>query len=189
MDVLSHFGQCQIAHFACHGQPVFSDPSQSRLLLEDWESNLLMVSNIISLKLKTPKLAYLSACYAADNPTGTLFDEGIHLIGACQLAGFIHSIGTLWRINDEHSVTVSRDVYATMSQPSGVIDVQRASEGVHKAIRRLREVTREIPGFSKLCPDDPLVWAPYVHIGPECKEGGALSETIRKNLSGRLWEG
>ena len=163
VDVLSRLGRCQIAHFACHGQSVFSDPSQSRLLLEDWESNPLTVSDIISLKLKTSKLAYLSACYVADNPMETLFDEGIHLIGACQLAGFIHGIGTLWRINDEHSVTVSRDVYGTMSQPSGVIDAQRASEGLHKAIRRL---TREIPGFSKQCPDDPLVWAPYIHIGP-----------------------
>jgi CHAT domain-containing protein len=109
------------------------------------------------LKLKNAQLAYLSACHAAANRVEDLLDEGIHLAGACQIAGFPHVIGTLWSIHDKHSVQVAEVVYGSIFPRSGkkVVDFAQTAAGLHSAIRQLREEN----------PKDPLVWAPYIHLG------------------------
>ena len=63
--VLSAIPDHQVVHFACHGHSD-SDPSQSQLLLCDWETAPLTVSDIASLNLQVPQLAYLSACHTAN---------------------------------------------------------------------------------------------------------------------------
>src|SRR5208282_5159627 len=76
--VLSAIHDHQVVHFACHGHSV-SDPSQSRLLLRDWEMASLTVSDIASLNLQVPQLAYLSACHTAATIAFRLVDESINL--------------------------------------------------------------------------------------------------------------
>ena len=134
------------------------DPSASMLLLTDWESDPLTVADIVASKLENCQLAYLSACHAASNRVEDLFDEGIHLAAACQLAGVPHVIGTLWRIDDCLSAKVAQRVYNAMSNGLEGIDFGKAAEALHFAIRRTKnETIRE----SEVALD----WVPYIHIG------------------------
>lgn len=160
-DVLSQLRGSQIAHFACHGESTLTDPSQSRLFLSDWQTSPLTVADIISLKLEDPQFAYLSACHAANNRVVDLLDEGIHLAGAFQLAGFPFVVGTLWQIDDEHCVQVAKSMYTAMIGDGQIIDVTLSAPALHNAVDALRDVTRGESGGE----DDPLVWATYVHMG------------------------
>ena len=108
-DILGLLHRVQIVHLACHGQSVYDDPSQSFLLLKDWQTDPLTVGDIFSLNLRNCRLAYLSACHAANNSSEGLFNEAIHIAGACQLAGIPHVIATLWHIRDRHSANVAKD--------------------------------------------------------------------------------
>jgi len=49
-DVVEELRECSVVHFACHGQVSFN-PSQSRLLLSDWETNPLTVADVVRLRL------------------------------------------------------------------------------------------------------------------------------------------
>jgi CHAT domain-containing protein len=166
-DVLLKLRTSSIAHFACHGRNYAFDPSQSSLLLSDWNMNPLAVSDIGALKPEYSKFAYLSACHAASNYTRGLFDEGIHLAGAFQLAGFSQVIGTLWRIEDELSVLVSQGVYRAMLHEFGGIDIGKSAQGLHRAVRAMRNEEIVFPGFTRKrrLRSEPLVWAQYIHIG------------------------
>lgn len=59
-------------------------------------------------------------------------------IGAYQLAGFRHVIGTLWEVNDESCVDIERVKYEWM-QKQGLSDAS-VSEGLHRACTKLRSV-------------------------------------------------
>ena len=156
--VLSELQQCQIVHFACHGESTVSDPSRSRLFLMD---EPLTVTDIIALKLKDPQFAFLSACHAANNRVLDLLDEGIHLTGACQLAGFPFVVGTLWQLDDEKSVQLTNEVYSAMVENGKRVAIARSAVALHNAISKLRaETKRENRGI-----DDPLIWATYIHVG------------------------
>ena len=155
--VLDYLPECQIAHFACHGESNPNDPSQSRLLLEDWKEDPLSVADITALNLENARFAYLSACSAADNQVEALIDEGIHLTGACQLAGFPSVVGTLWHISDEYSVKVATEVYRKMCGTSDRIDPEKAAVALHLAVRNLRSELQSC--------ENPLLWAPYIHMG------------------------
>jgi CHAT domain-containing protein len=103
----------------------------------------------------------------ADNRSETLLDESIHITGACQLAGFASVVGTLWQISDKYSADIAVSVYRAMAEDGITLDVVRAAEGLHHAVRELREETRRVGGFSKRYVDasDPLLWAVYIHVG------------------------
>lgn len=163
--VLTELAACQIVHFACHGHSSLSNPSESRLILKDWVSDPLTVADLTAMKLDRCQLAYLSACHAANNPDINLLEEGIHLAGACQLAGFPYVIGTLWVIDDKESAALAPSVYHNMLDESGHIDVMRSAHGLHHAILQLRDHTRHPIGLSSAIPDDPLIWATYIHMG------------------------
>jgi hypothetical protein len=45
------------------------------------------------------------------------------------------------------------------------LDPQRAAESLNRAVRSLRDRTRVIEGFRRPVPDDPLFWAPFIHLG------------------------
>lgn len=164
-DVLPVLQDCSIAHFSCHGIVDLSDPSASSLLLSDWETNPLTISDVNALKLPNARLAYLSACHASSNRALALLDEGIHLTGAFQMAGFPRAIGTLWQVDDERSVQVSERVWETMLNDDGMVSFGKAAEGLHHAVRRLREQTRWVEGVEMEFPDQPIVWAPPFHMG------------------------
>ncbi|KAF5591239.1 uncharacterized protein FSUBG_10540 [Fusarium subglutinans] len=176
-EVLEGLKKCKIFHFAGHGQSDPADPSQSCLLLEDWETNPLTAGTLRDHRLQDnpPFFAYLSACSTGANESDRFADEGVHLAHAFQLAGFRHVVGTLWRVSDRYSVQVAKVLYETM-QHAGVTD-QAICLGLHRAVRALRDgridmdvdvpkragEIRDIVG----CEEDtkPLYWVPYVHFG------------------------
>jgi hypothetical protein len=186
-DVLAALDDCEIFHFAGHGSTDLSNPSASGLIMSD---KPLTVASLFEINLHTrqPFLAYLSACGTGQIEHKELIDEGLHLIAACQLAGFQHVIGTLWRVNDEFCAKMATMTYEWM-RAQGISDAS-ISEGLHHASRRLRgrwvtenatRASRQIateqwrsnqgkvrgraPRDIKSCDDTPLYWVPYVHFG------------------------
>lgn len=179
--VLSVLKEHQIVHFACHGYPS-ADPSQSRLLLSDWKTSPLTVADVMSVKLQRAQFAFLSACHTSSTSNLELLDESINLSSAMQLAGYPSVVGTLWKIDDRISANLSLEVYKFMWDGTK-LDTCRSAEALHFAIRSLRNETRNRlsfdrgvkvlattqessrPRVERPSPSDPLIWAPYVHIG------------------------
>ncbi|CAH0015676.1 unnamed protein product [Clonostachys rhizophaga] len=133
--VLSSLRDCEVFHFAGHGQTDPSDPSKSAIILEDGKITVasLLQRNLYAQK---PFLAYLSACSTGRMKNSDLMDEGLHLIAACQLAGFQHVIGTLWEVNDKSCVEIARRTYEQLRQEG--ISHRSIGEGLHHACRSLR---------------------------------------------------
>jgi CHAT domain-containing protein len=140
-EVLSCLTTASVFHFAGHGKSDPNDPSKSCLLPSDWESNPLTVEDLMSLNLhhRKPWLAYLSACSTGESQHMRLFDESLHLVNACQLAGFQHVVGSLWEVSDMHCVDAARIVYETVKGDFGTSN--EVAWGVHKAARFLRGET------------------------------------------------
>ncbi|KAH8811034.1 CHAT domain-containing protein [Xylogone sp. PMI_703] len=141
-DIVLHLPHCRIFHFAGHGHTDNADPAKSSLLLDDWEINRLTVATLMGLNLGAqehapPFLAYLSACGTGRTQNSKFVDESIHLISACQLAGFRHVIGTLWEVNDQTCVDVAKITY------EGIRDGKMSDEsvclGLHRALRELKK--------------------------------------------------
>ena len=173
-EVLAHLRECKIFHFAGHGRSDLLDPSRSSLLLKDWEESPLTVGHLHDYKIQesSPFLAYLSACSTGANKVDELIDEGIHLVGAFQLAGFRHVIGTLWEVSDSHCVDVARVVYETI-RDEGITDMA-ICRGLHRAVRALRDghVESAKERDAVVCDEgcestlqNRLYWAPYIHFG------------------------
>ena len=138
-DIVSHLPQCKIFHFAGHGHTDEDDPSKSHLLLEDGKNDPLMVATLLEMNIRerSPFLAYLSACGTGQIRDERFVDESIHLISACQLAGFRHVIGTLWEVNDELCVDMARITYKGM-RDGGMTD-ESVCRGLHNASKELRD--------------------------------------------------
>lgn len=139
------------AHFACHAYQNQAEPRASAFALHD---GLVTVADLTSLRIDHAEFALLSACQTA---TGSvrLPDEAIHLAAVLQLLGYHHVIATLWSIADAPAPEVARTIYERLTA-TGHADPSQAAEALHHAVTQLRE------DF----PADPLVWAPYIHIGP-----------------------
>ena len=134
-DVLSALRDCRIFHFAGHGLTHPSDPLKSSLILSDGP---LTVGSLFELNLHkcAPFLAYLSACGTGEVKHDNLIDEALHLISACQLAGFRHVIGTLWKVDDQSCVKAAAMTYEWMKR--GNMSDDSVAEGLHQASRDLR---------------------------------------------------
>ncbi|KAI1104103.1 CHAT domain-containing protein [Jackrogersella minutella] len=190
-DVLDAIRNCKIFHFAGHGLSDPLDPSRSALILSD---EPLTVTSLFETNLRgrKPFLAYLSACGTGQVRHDGLVDEGLHLVGACQLAGFQHVVGTLWEVNDASCVDVSVMTYEWI-QKHGMSDGV-VSEGLHRACTELRrrwvsenavraaarrrrrgkklvdqsrssQSNAREPRDVEAGDDEPLYWVPYVHFG------------------------
>ena len=138
-DVLLHLRDCYIFHFAGHGYTDVKDPSQSHLRLENWKENPLRVADLLEINLyeRPPFLAYLSACGTGRIEGKEYLDESIHLITACQLAGFRHVIGTLWEVRDEICVDITKITYEGI-RDGGMTD-ESVCRGLHNATLQLRD--------------------------------------------------
>ncbi|KAF9639218.1 hypothetical protein BFW01_g11024 [Lasiodiplodia theobromae] len=138
-DVLGCLRTSKIFHFAGHGHSHPTEPSQSSLLLSDWQTSPLTVADLRDQKLQesSPFLGYLSACSTGTNSAQQLTDEAIHLVSAFQLAGFRHVVGTLWEVSDPHCVEVAVTLYETL-RDEGMTD-QAVCRGLHRALRALRD--------------------------------------------------
>ncbi|KAL6890083.1 CHAT domain-containing protein [Trichoderma evansii] len=179
--VASQLPHCRLFHFAGHEHTNTVNPSQSKLLLEDWKSKPLTVAGLLDMNLRenSPFLAYLSACGTGQIRDERFTDESIHLISACQLAGFGHVIGTMWEANDELCVEMARITYEKMREKGrekGVTD-ESVCVGLHCASRELRDrwtwpARRKVrsPTCTDLIEDEEdgmgrAHWIPYVHVG------------------------
>ncbi|EEU38897.1 uncharacterized protein NECHADRAFT_98227 [Fusarium vanettenii 77-13-4] len=138
-EVMTGLQSSMIFHFAGHGSTNQDDPLESFLCLEDVRSNPLRVADLLSLNLKEnpPFLAYLSACGTSRIQQERHMDESMHLVSACQLAGFRHVVGTLWEVNDEICVEMARITYEGIRD--GKMTDESVCRGLHAAIRRLRD--------------------------------------------------
>ncbi|KAK2593841.1 hypothetical protein QQS21_008456 [Conoideocrella luteorostrata] len=134
-EVIRHQPNCKLFHFAGHGHTNNADPSQSHLVLDE----PLTVATLLDMSLheSLPFLAYLSACVTSQIRDGKFIDESIHLVNACQLAGFRHVIGTMWKVRDEICLDIARITYETM-RDMGMTD-KSVCLGLHFAVRRLRD--------------------------------------------------
>jgi hypothetical protein len=152
--VLARLSDCAIAHFACHGSSHPVDPSRSLLLLHDHATDPLTVASLAPIRLDKARLAYLSACRTAFNPSPYLIDEAIHLTTAFQLAGYPQVVGTLWEIDDALAVRVADTFYTALTM-NYTIDTRHAAQALHHAVRAIRD---ELPAT-------PSLWAAYLHAG------------------------
>jgi CHAT domain-containing protein len=137
-------------HLACHASQHHADPARSGFAL--WDA-ALTISDIAGQPTRGRNLAFLSACQTA---TGSVrhFDEAIHLAAAMQFLGYRHVIATMWTIADPPAPHVADNVYTTLSQ-GGRPDPGPAAEALHHAIHSIR----------RRDPTNPLLWAPYIHLG------------------------
>ena len=152
-------------HFACHGYSDPRSPFRSGLLLcgnepeKDFQENtresILTVETISSINTERSQLAFLSACCTAENASLVLMDEGIHLAGGFQLAGYPHVIASLWEANDDLSVEIAKKFYRIVFAESEIVGHERIAYALHDATLAARRIS-----------NDPLAWATTIHFGP-----------------------
>ena len=137
------------AHFACHGQNNLTDPSASQLLLSDYQTHPLTVTDLTRTRLEGAELAFLAACTTARAGIA-LPDEPTHLAAACQLAGYRNVVATLWPIHDADAAWLTHIFYTTLNTGNPPV-----AAALHHATRRLRALYRNKPSH----------WAAHVHMG------------------------
>lgn len=144
-------------HFSCHAISDFSDPSRSRLLLQDHRTRPMTVASVASFDVLTTELAFLSSCTTA-GAHPELSDEPIHLAASFLGLGARHVIATLWPVSDSAAALATRAVYDLLLTGADGLesDAAGAAAAVHAACLELR---RQSPGR-------PARWAAYVHFGP-----------------------
>ena len=142
-EVLSAMRSCKIFHFAGHGRTDAMEPARSSILLADWQTRALTMGDLRDHRLQhsAPFLGYLSACSTGATEVIKLADEGVNLIGACQLAGFRHVVGTLWEVSDRCCIDVARTFYETL-RDEGLTD-RALCRSLHFALRALRDAEVE----------------------------------------------
>ncbi|MFE3906663.1 CHAT domain-containing protein [Streptomyces sp. NPDC059153] len=153
-NVLAHLPHSSVVHFACHGTTDTTDPSQSRLLLDDHRVDPLTIASLTRMDLDNAQLVYLSACSTAVTPHIDLLDETVHLASACQLAGFRHVVGTLWEISDAHAPDVAERFYNHLWH-NGILNTDRAATALHAAVRETRDQLLLTP----------TLWAAHLYVG------------------------
>ncbi|CAH0039944.1 unnamed protein product [Clonostachys rhizophaga] len=153
-----------IVHFACHGIADSRDPLESHLVLEkpsginnEMEVDKLTVSQILSIdELQKPWIAFLSACTTTSMGGLRLLDEGLHMSGALQVAGFPHTVGSLWSVEDSVSVSIAQAFYKNLLRLEyASIDDRAVAAAVREAVIDTR----------RLHPTPWANWAAYVHSG------------------------
>lgn len=167
IQVVHELRSCSIFHFAGHGNSDPRDPSMSHLLLQDGFQNRLTVDEIMCLdRNEAPAfLSYLSACSTGVNSAACLQDESINLMTACQLAGFRHTVGSLWDVYDKYSALATQEFYGSLRWER-IIDDKSVAWAVHLAARRIRQETSDPKNFASSEGGNPLAWAAYIHMGP-----------------------
>ena len=138
-------------HFACHGVQDRKNPTDSGLLLSG--SSRLTLSDIISMRMPSKDLAFLSACQTAAG-NEDLSDEVVHMAAGMLSAGYRGVLATMWSISDLHAPTVANDVYVHLFKDKKPNSMKTA-EALHFAIKNLQGK----PGVSS------LDWVPFIHMG------------------------
>ena len=137
-------------HLACHASQQHSDPSHSGFAL--WDGTLT-ISDLIDQPSQHRDLAFLSACQTATGSVRHL-DEAIHIAAAMQFLGYRHVIATMWSVADSLAPDVARIVYGVLTE-RGTPDTTETAAALHYAVQLIRDQN----------PANPLLWAPYIHLG------------------------
>jgi tetratricopeptide (TPR) repeat protein len=159
--VREKLAQCDMLHFAGHGVSDYTDPFNSRLLLQKCHGAVttvdgLTVRDIFDLNLKGARIAYLSACSTAEIRAGRLVDEVIHLASGFQVAGFSHVIASMWQTDDDACEKMARGFYEQLKHIiEGDVNNRAVAVAAHQSIMEMRSKWMRFP----------LLWAPYVHFG------------------------
>jgi hypothetical protein len=157
--VLRELQDCTIAHFACHGSSDMLDPSNSFLALHgqlDSAPDHLTVQRISESNLGQAWLAYLSACSTAENRVSALADEALHLASGFQVAGFSHTVASMWSSNDDICAQVAAIFYRELITKSGLQEGNWAvPAALHAAVKNVRAQHMERP----------YLWAQFIHFG------------------------
>ncbi|KAF5964356.1 TPR domain-containing protein [Fusarium bulbicola] len=176
--VLEAMKTCTVFHYAGYGSARFANPSDSCLLLKDWQSNTFTVDRLYGIHIQDsrPFLAYLSVCETKASDRVQLLDESLDLTSAFQLAGFGHVAGTLWVVSDQRCVDVAKEFYKVVEK-EGLTDTS-ISRGLHFAIRNVRNKhilqignSRKIEWAGGTTTEKPqanyssYTWVPYIHSG------------------------
>jgi tagatose-1,6-bisphosphate aldolase non-catalytic subunit AgaZ/GatZ len=105
------------------------------------------------------ELAFLSACHSGTSALSGFYlpDENIHFSTAFVLAGFPSVIATRYVYGD-HSTDVAKDVYSYLLRDSDRVRPDFSATALHFAVRKLK---KNLQG--KTIPDNPLLWAGYIH--------------------------
>ena len=135
----SHDSSGLIFHFAGHAMSDPLDPSKSCLFFND---QVITVQNLFHINIKKlyPALGYLSACWTGN--TQYLPDEGIHIMGALQLAGFHNVIGSFWPLDDGAGKQVACAVYEKWI--SRGMDASKLALCLHEAVSKLRNSVGQV---------------------------------------------
>jgi CHAT domain-containing protein len=163
-SVLSQVNDYDIVHFSCHGGLDYVNPSNNFLVLQrpgrhtssPTEQDRLTVRQISEAKSENGLLAYLSACWTAEQRTVNLADEALHLASAFQIAGFPHVIASRWPVLDNLSVEVAKGFYGKIAKSY----CQKATNEAFAVA--LHDTILELDSKLRSCP---LAWAPYIHLG------------------------
>ena len=149
-------------HFSCHGYTDFEDPSQSRLLLTDWETRPLTVKLLRERMVSTNRTAFLSACYTAHAGVENEQDECDNLVNALQAAGFCGVIGSLWSVREQSALELVRGFYQHIKNSTQGFETQMNKEALHFATLALAKASCNAGNESR---GNPLLWAPFVYFG------------------------
>jgi CHAT domain-containing protein/tetratricopeptide (TPR) repeat protein len=160
---LQALSSSDIVHFACHGVANIGDPSESHLILEKCAGDgggktvdKLTVSQLMALKqLERPWIAYLSACTTATMDTLRLGDEGLHISGALQGAGFPHVVGSLWKVDDKIAADVAHVFYCNLVKARGRVEDRQVAMALREAVLFVQK--KRSGAWSN--------WAGYIHSG------------------------
>ena len=145
-DVLAAIGTHTWVHLACHASQRQADPDRSGFAL--WDGPLTLGA-LAAQPTRGRDLAFLSGCETAAGSVRNL-DEAIHLAGAMEFLGDRGVVATMWTIADSPAPVIADVFYRTVAGRP-----EAAAEALHRAAGALR---REDP-------TNPLLWAPYLHIG------------------------
>ncbi|KAJ7621838.1 CHAT domain-containing protein [Mycena rosella] len=152
-------------HFACHGLQNRKSPTDSSLILAD--ETHLKLSEIITMSIGRPQLAFMSACQTA---TGyeQLSEEAVHLAAGMLLAGYQGVVATMWSIMDRDAPDVAGDFYQYMFREQNV-DHTKAAYALHHAVEKLRK-RKGGRAF--------LSWVPFIHMGVNNLKSGMDSQNV-----------
>jgi CHAT domain-containing protein len=119
----------------------------SALILE--KSERLAVASLLEIILhkRRPFFAFLSACSTGKIKHDGSVDEGLHLIAACQVAGFQHVISVLWKVRNDVCAEVAQATYEFMQGD----DTSHTSveERLHRTWKKLRADWIATEGFGE----------------------------------------
>jgi tetratricopeptide (TPR) repeat protein len=147
------------AHFSCHADQDFADPSHGGILLHDRK---LTIEDIGQGRYHGD-FAFLSACHTATGGAAVP-DEAITLAAALHFTGYRHVIATQWSVYDKTAADVAAAVYTDLTSSgltssgltsSGTFDPSQAARALHTKIKGLRDAGKPLSQ-----------WTPFIHTGP-----------------------